>query len=127
MNAIMDTAKDILAKVLGFIYPDVPFDTEGLVRMLVPCALVLAAALILYLLLKCFYGTRRFAHTVLTAALIVLISASAFFPEKLAQAGDYAAGWLQERFWAEKEQTPEGEEAPETEDGQDSHRFYVGR
>ena len=122
MNAIMDTAKDILTRVLNMIYPDVPFDAEGLVRMLVPCALVLAAALIIYLFLKCFNGTRRFAHMAVTAALIVLISASAFFPDKLAQTGDDAAAWIQQRFWAQEEQPAEENEALEAENGLDELR-----
>ena len=120
MNAILDTAKDILTKALGVIYPAAAFDAEEPIRMLVPCALVLAAALVVYLFLKCFSGTRRVAQTAVTAALIVLISASAFFPDKLIQAGDYATAWIQRHFWAEEEQPGEEAEAPEAEDGLDA-------
>lgn len=120
MNAILDTAKDILTRVLGMIYPEALFDAEKLIRMLVPCALVLAAALIIYLFLKCFGGTRRLAQTAVTAALIVLISASAFFPDKLIQAGDYATAWIQQHVWAEEERPGEEIEAPEAEAGLDA-------
>ena len=122
MNAILDTAKDILTRALGVIYPAAAFDAEELIRMLVPCALVLAAALILYLFLKCFRGTRRLAQTAVTAALIVLVSASAFFPDKLIQAGDYATAWIQQRFWAEEEPPTEEAGAPEAEGGLDARQ-----
>lgn len=120
MNAILDTAKDILTRALGMIYPEARFDAGELIRMLVPCVLVLAAALIIYLFLKCFSGTRRLAQTAVTAALIVLISASAFFPDKLIQAGDYANAWIQQHVWAEEEQAGEEIEVLEAEAGLDA-------
>lgn len=115
MNAVKDFIRDMLDRILNLIYPSVEFDTAGLAGLVTSCLIVLAAAVAIYLLLKCFPDIRRFAHVAVVAALMLLIAASAFFPGALVQAGDYAGGWLEKRIWAQEEELPEEGEAPEGE------------
>ena len=107
MNTLNDILKDTLDRALGAVYEGVVFDTAGLAKMLIPCVIVLAAALLIDLLLKCFRELRRYSYMVVTAALIALIAASAFIPATLVQAGDSASNWLHERFFAVEEQMPQ--------------------
>ncbi len=115
MNAVKDFIQDILNRILSFIYPGTGFDTVGLAGIVTSCLIVLAAAVAIYLLLKCFPDIRRFAHVAIVAVLTLLIAASAFFPSALVQAGDYAGGWLEQHYWAQEEEAPEEGELPEGE------------
>ena len=115
MNAVKDLIQDILNRILSFIYPGAEFDTAGLAGIVTSCLIVLAVAVALYLLLKCFPDIRRFAHVAVVAALTLLIAASAFFPSALVQAGDYAGGWIEQHYLTQKEETPAEEENPEGE------------
>ncbi len=115
MNAVKDFIRDMLDRALNLIYPGVEFDTAGLAGIVTSCLIVLAGAVAIYLLLKCFPDIRRFAHVTVVAALTLLIAASAFFPGALVQAGDYAGDWLEQHYWAQKEEPTEEGENPEGE------------
>lgn len=115
MDAVKNTIRDILIWILNALYPGAEFDTAGLAGLLTSCLIVMAAAVLVYLLLKCFPDIRQFAHVAAALALTALIAASAFFPKALVQAGDYAAEWLENHYWAMEEEpfgkgkTQEGE------------------
>ncbi len=95
MSTLHETVADMLSSLLNTIYPNVVFDTPGIARMLAPCLLALAAALVIYLLMKIIPRLRRFAYIPVAAVLIALIAFSAFLPVTRSRAGDAAIGWLQ--------------------------------
>ncbi len=119
MDAVKNAIRDILTWILNALYPGAEFDTAGLAGILTSCLIVLAAAVLVYVLLKCFPDIRKFAHVAAVAALTVLIAASAFFPKALVQAGDYAADWLKNHYWAMEEEPSEEGETPEGETPED--------
>ena len=126
MNAVKDFIRDMLSRTLNLIYPGAEFDTAGLAGIVTSCLIVLAAAAVVFLLLKCFPDIRRFAHVAMVVALTLLIAASAFCPATLVQAGDYAADWLEQHYWAQEEETSEEEENPEEEDPEEEEAPEAG-
>ena len=92
----MKTIEAFLALVLGFIYPDVTFDVMGLSRLLLPCLLLLAVALLVYLVMKIIPAAQRFSYIALVGALFLLIAANIFLPVTLAQTGDTIGDAIQQ-------------------------------
>lgn len=103
----MDFFIDALSNVLNGFYPEVVFDYSGLSRMLLPCLIVILAAIAIGLVVKLFADIRRYSYVPVIAALIVLIAVCSFFPATLMQTGDHAANIIEQQLAPEQDETGE--------------------
>ncbi len=102
----MDKLNELMAGILGAIYPQIVFDAQGLTALLLPCLLAVLAGLAVTILLKFNANARRFAYVAVVVAMIVMIAASAFFPVTLKQAGDFAAEQIRQRIDVQETEAP---------------------
>ena len=103
----MDKLYELMAGILGVIYPKIVFDAQGLTTLLLPCLLITLAGLAVTLLLKLNANARRFAYAAVVIAMIAMIAASAFFPVTLKHAGDFAAEQIHQRIDVQETEAPD--------------------
>ena len=104
-----DKLSELLAGVLGALYPHIVFDTKGLLNLLLPCLVVVFVGLLVTIILKFVRSSRRFAYLSVVIALIAMMTVSSYFPVTLIHAGEFAAEQIQQHIETEEPQEQENE------------------